>query len=720
MRIENGLFRVCGKTGRIVGFNRQWRWFNWLLPGIGLVALVWYLVRVIPKPSRANYPCQRAAVPLALGGLGYFLSLFGLLAAFRHARSYARQNRLALAAFCIGGGVAAGLIVIRQNEADARAANFDYPNAPIGIARGINPGRVTWSYDPAACSWSGNQDGTHWWDSNMTSQVRVDAMLSSALRSLTSTTNDAEAWDALFRSFNQRRGNGNLSYQQSARKTVAIKINQNACNANNTNNYSLNGVTAPVGDEYSITANPHLILALIKQLVAVQVPPSNILVCDASGLNRGWGGLRTIADNIYEYIHPLYPEVRFVDGVGLRGRELAAWPETNNIVYPYNGSLERTSCGLQICQQILEAGFFINMAIMKSHGDGPTLCGKNLYGSVSGQRHGPIYGDLYRLYYSNLVSPMGHQELGEKTLLFMIDALYGAPSPNTHPTKWKMPPFDNAWPASVFVSQDGVAIDSVGFDFLNAEWGLPQNTDFYLHEAAYGPGTNGLKLSGLAYRPNVGSSVVLGSLGVEEHWNDSTNKAYSRNLGTAAGIELVKLMPGVPSITLALPGADSFAAGTNIPLAAIVVNDTNPVTRVEFRLGTQLLGSVTGESSAMTWSNVPSGDFWLTALGTDSSGLSFTSNPVRVHVTADYLWDADPASPGPKTGAGFGILLPPIGVTGRSTSLTITPIHPRPWYSVRPMPRQEQSTWEPISHSEAWPFIRPPPGITGSRAPASR
>lgn len=34
---------------------------------IGLIALVWFLLRVIPKPQRASYPCQRAAFPLATG-----------------------------------------------------------------------------------------------------------------------------------------------------------------------------------------------------------------------------------------------------------------------------------------------------------------------------------------------------------------------------------------------------------------------------------------------------------------------------------------------------------------------------------------------------------------------------------------------------------------------------------------------------------------------------
>ena len=36
-----------------------------LFPIIGLASLIWFLVRVVPKPSRAGYPCQRVAAPLA-------------------------------------------------------------------------------------------------------------------------------------------------------------------------------------------------------------------------------------------------------------------------------------------------------------------------------------------------------------------------------------------------------------------------------------------------------------------------------------------------------------------------------------------------------------------------------------------------------------------------------------------------------------------------------
>lgn len=32
--------------------------------GLGLFSTIWFLVRVIPKPSRANYPCMQTAAPL--------------------------------------------------------------------------------------------------------------------------------------------------------------------------------------------------------------------------------------------------------------------------------------------------------------------------------------------------------------------------------------------------------------------------------------------------------------------------------------------------------------------------------------------------------------------------------------------------------------------------------------------------------------------------------
>lgn len=43
---------------------------------LGFVALCWFLIRVIPKPSRATYPCQQAAFPIASAFVIWLTSLF--------------------------------------------------------------------------------------------------------------------------------------------------------------------------------------------------------------------------------------------------------------------------------------------------------------------------------------------------------------------------------------------------------------------------------------------------------------------------------------------------------------------------------------------------------------------------------------------------------------------------------------------------------------------
>jgi len=168
----------------------------------------------------------------------------------------------------------------------------------------------------------------------------------------------------------------------------------------------------------------------------------------------------------------------------------------------------------------------------------------------------------------------------KKTVLFMIDSLYGSPSPDADPSKWNSAPFNGWWPASLFLSQDGVALDSVGFDFMNNEWGMRANSDNYLHEAALANSPP----SGIVYAPN-GDGARLASLGVHEHWNNSTNKQYSRNLSpTGEGIELLSVQ-AVPGITVALTNPPNGAVldyGTPVLLAAAITNSFSTVTQVQF------------------------------------------------------------------------------------------------------------------------------------------
>jgi hypothetical protein len=111
------------------------------------------------------------------------------------------------------------------------------------------------------------------------------------------------------------------------------------------------------------------------------------------------------------------------------------------------------------------------------------------------------------------------------------------------PRKWNSAPYNGDWSSSLLASQDPVAIDSVAFDFLWSEWdNYPRmsGADDYLHEAALADNPP----SGTFYDPNHATNVErLSSLGVHEHWNNPRDKQYSRNLGKANGIELVRIGP---------------------------------------------------------------------------------------------------------------------------------------------------------------------------------
>lgn len=150
--------------------------------------------------------------------------------------------------------------------------------------------------------------------------------------------------------------------------------------------------------------------------------------------------------------------------------------------------------------------------------------------------------------YSPLVDLMANYQLGEKTVLYMLDALICATSEGASITaensKWQQAPFNGDYTSSIFVSQDPVAIDSVGADFLINEPTVTKNNgtlqdnptvENYLHEA----GLVGNAPSGTVYADGSGNRAT--NLGVHEHWNNSVDKQYSRNLGKAEGIELICL-----------------------------------------------------------------------------------------------------------------------------------------------------------------------------------
>ena len=147
--------------------------------------------------------------------------------------------------------------------------------------------------------------------------------------------------------------------------------------------------------------------------------------------------------------------------------------------------------------------------------------------------------------YRPLVDLNGHAGIGGKTVLYMIDGTFGGKNWNSAPSTWTLAPFNGDWPSSLFVSMDQVAIDSVAFDFVKEQWPdqavMNEGVEDYLHEMALANSPT----SGTFYDPER-DGTRLASQGVHEHWNNATNKQYTRNLGTGSGIELMYINPLQP------------------------------------------------------------------------------------------------------------------------------------------------------------------------------
>jgi len=551
-------------TDKCPGHKGKRHWFTWAFPVGGLLALIWFLIRVIPKPSRATYPCQRVAFPLASGFVIWLAGAIGSIAAVRKAKRCFAQSRYILCVMLIA--VSVGSIWLAQSVTTEKVVLADEPiaNAPIGIAKGIHPGRVVWVHDPDATDWDGPGQG-YWWESSHTNQAVVDQMMGRAIRALAGQTSDTAAWDKLFKHFNKTHGKGNVGYKSGEK--IVIKVNYVGCitvrsrrPVTNIEDYNLRSM------DYMNTS-PQMIIALLGQLVnEVGVNEEDITVGDT---------LCYFPNEFYDMCHEKFPNVQYLDYVGKFGRTRARLSSVPFYWSTPDAADKQTD---YVPASYVEADYLINMANLKSHNDfaGITLCAKNHYGSlVRKPARTEGYFDMHKDlpfvkpgmgHYRPLVDLMGHKHLGGKTLLYLIDGLYaGKHAKERAPRKWNSAPFNGDWSSSLFISQDPVAIDSVGFDFLWTEWDdAPHRsgTSDYLVEAALADDPP----SGTFYDPDhKGNVACLASLGVYEHWNNPMDKQYSRNLGTGKGIELVKLRNAAKNTATVV---DSTRKKKEVPLVA--------------------------------------------------------------------------------------------------------------------------------------------------------
>ena len=187
-KIKKWFFKTCPKSGRIVGINKKNVVLKICFPLFGLAALIWFLIRVVPKPSRIEYPCQQIAAPIAFSFVAFISSTlvgFGTWKRFKllwHSRRFYMGVSVLAVGILLSGTLyimsvdnsLMGQVIRKQidNGTDmGRFVPIDAPNTPMGVARGIHPGRVAWAHDPKAAAWDGKRG--LYSDPDNNSQTRV-------------------------------------------------------------------------------------------------------------------------------------------------------------------------------------------------------------------------------------------------------------------------------------------------------------------------------------------------------------------------------------------------------------------------------------------------------------------------------------------------------------------------------------------------------------------
>ncbi len=470
----------------------------------GISAMIWFVIRVLPRPDRIRYPCQQMGVSIAFGYIVFWSFLWS--AVFHGLGLWVKRVKSRTVAyapvilvcfvliFSVSSGVYATLYI---DENEERPALWDpIPKDPIGTPLGYKPGRVVWCWDADATEES--LDG-YWWENQNNDQDVIDQMFSLGIKRLAEVDDDYDAWDLLFKYFNEEHGYGQVGYQSG--ETIAIKINLNNCGS-----YT--------GEDNDRDASPQVVKSLLRHLVnIVNVDQDDIFIYDASRSFGNW-----LYNRIYyedypaDPLVPEFPDVHYVDAYGsASGREKVV--ASSDRVYFADGSCEYRT--LPSC--VADADYLINMPLLKRHPiyTGVTLAGKNFFGTWM-EAVSAVHDYHYSSFTLGNPAPQtdlfAHESIGGNTVLTIGDGLFATPNDHRVIGKFEMYPFDNDWTNSLFFSQDQVAIDSVMYDFLLAEGTNPvEGSQNYLHQSADPPS--------FVYDPENDGKYLSDSLGVHEHWD---------------------------------------------------------------------------------------------------------------------------------------------------------------------------------------------------------
>jgi hypothetical protein len=572
----------------------------------GIAAIIWLLLRSGTGPQRIQYPCQQASLTIATGYITFWTCLLtGLFIWIRSAKTRITKTIPTIMAACLMvSTISTAVFATLPNDTQSLNTWTPIPKQPIGTPVGLNPGRVTWIWDPNATAQ--NLTG-YWWEEQNNNQTVLDQMFTDGICDVTGFSNITNAWNALFHDFNNKHGDGDIGY--TAGEKIAIKINLNNAMTYYGNNYR--------HEDNDRDASPYVVKALLHQLVdIVGVSQDDITVFDAS---------REMPNCLYNRIYykdypaeplvPEFPDIHYADmSGGAAGREKVV--ASQEYVYVYNASgLVRT---LPTC--VADAKYLFDMPLLKRHpvGMGVTLSGKNLYGSFIE----PVADGLHQDHVDSLVmgnpAPqtdlLADSDLGGKILLYVGDGTFATKVDHKTIAKFLMFPFNNDWMNSLFFSQDPIAMDSVMYDFLYAEGTDPcEASQNYLHQAAMPP-------AGL-YDPEGDGTFLNVSLGVHEHADLSVSvlspDRYSGPANNGIDYQPVIVGHASPAVVLTAPlehhayiGAKDIApfpftliVGKST-VAAQVNGDSLLVQKVEFSIDGKVKSTDTQAPFTWQWNTM--------------------------------------------------------------------------------------------------------------------
>ena len=331
---------------------------------VGIASTFWFLFRVVPKPSRATYPCVRTAAPFMSAFVIYLISIAASVFAFKKFRTRLKSARYIPAFGFLIVAVISVFISGIVNNPQAGAIQLIEKNAftandPIGIAKGIHPGRVVWVWDADAtdetCT---NEEGDYWFD-NTDSEV-VENMVTNGIMQITGESNPQAAWEALFKYFNSAHGKENVGYTPGEKVYIKLNITNSCCSVTGTKKTS---------DFERMDVTPEVVLALLKNLVEYAGVAQEDIYCGDP--------FRTFHDLYWNMCHSVYPDITYTDGNGANGRHQTV-PTSNHVFHTSDGKVNT-----RLPSEYIESSYLINLPCLKTHDvGGITLGAKNHQGSI--------------------------------------------------------------------------------------------------------------------------------------------------------------------------------------------------------------------------------------------------------------------------------------------------------------------------------------------------